>query len=305
MDSWHSYPSIYAVGHRAVQDLFLDDVIVEEKIDGSQFSFGVDVDGTTYLRSKGKVMEVDAPEKMFTAAVDSVSARKDKLRAGWTYRAEYLQKPKHNSLAYDRIPEGHLIIFDVNTAHEGYLSAEQKEAEVGAVGLECVPLLFQGRIESADQLLGFLDRTSVLGGQKIEGIVIKPANYNRFGLDKKVLMAKYVSESFKEVHAKEWKRSNPGGGDIINALIASYRTPARWNKAIQHLRERGEAEGSPRDIGKLIKEIQGDAIQECEQDIKDALYRWAKQKIERGIVAGFPEYYKEQIAREAFPGEPA
>ena len=40
-DSWHSFPSVYAVGHAALADLFLDDVIVEEKVDGSQFSFGL------------------------------------------------------------------------------------------------------------------------------------------------------------------------------------------------------------------------------------------------------------------------
>lgn len=41
MDSWHSYPSIFAIGHRALAELLLDPVIVEEKVDGSQFSFGL------------------------------------------------------------------------------------------------------------------------------------------------------------------------------------------------------------------------------------------------------------------------
>ena len=39
--SWHSYPSIYALGHRYLEELLLDPVLVEEKVDGSQFSFGV------------------------------------------------------------------------------------------------------------------------------------------------------------------------------------------------------------------------------------------------------------------------
>lgn len=299
MDSWHSYPSIYAVGHRAVQDIFNGDVIVEEKIDGSQFSFGVDEDDLLHIRSKGKVMEPDAPEKMFQRAVDTVKALAANLRPGWTYRAEYLQKPKHNTLAYDRVPQNHLMVFDVNTGHERYLGWAAKRLAALELSLESVPVIFEGRLESTDQLLGFLDRTSVLGGQKIEGVVIKPARYDRFGLDKKVLMAKYVSEAFKEVHAREWKKSNPGRLDVLEDLIATHRTLARWNKAIQHLRERGKIEGSPRDIGPGIREIQTDTIRECEQDIKDALYRWAKPQIERGIVRGFPEYYKEQLAREA------
>lgn len=38
--SWNSYPQIYALGHRYLEDLLKDPVLVEEKIDGSQFSFG-------------------------------------------------------------------------------------------------------------------------------------------------------------------------------------------------------------------------------------------------------------------------
>ena len=38
--SWHSYPQIYNLGHKAIAGIFDDDVLIEEKIDGSQFSFG-------------------------------------------------------------------------------------------------------------------------------------------------------------------------------------------------------------------------------------------------------------------------
>ena len=53
MDSWHSYPQIYALGHRYITELLLDPVLVEEKIDGSQFSFGVfEVEGEHQLRCR-------------------------------------------------------------------------------------------------------------------------------------------------------------------------------------------------------------------------------------------------------------
>jgi hypothetical protein len=115
MSSWHSYPSIYNFGHKAICDLLKHDVLVEEKVDGSQFSFGVfktvgeddpDITAPVMLRvrSKGAVMHPDAPEKMFTKAVESVKEREHLLTLGWTYRGEYLQKPKHNALAYDRVP---------------------------------------------------------------------------------------------------------------------------------------------------------------------------------------------------------
>lgn len=295
MTSWHSYPSIFNLSHRAVEELLFDSVLVEEKIDGSQFSFGLFEDGFR-ARSKAAMLNVIAPEKMFQRAVDV--AHSLPLHEGWTYRAEYLQKPKHNSLAYDRIPKNHLILFDINSDEEAYLNYQDKATEADRIGLEIVPHVFSGRIESAEQFRAMLDATSILGGQKIEGVVIK--NYHRFGPDKKVLMGKFVSEAFKEVHAREWKLSNPAGKDVIQTLVESLRTPARWNKAVQHLRERGLIEDSPRDIGHLIKEAQADIEKECADEIKEALFKWAFPQVRRGVTAGIAEWYKDELVKLQF-----
>jgi hypothetical protein len=87
--SWHSYPSIYNLGHKNVLDIFNEDVLIEEKIDGSQFSFGLFADELR-CRSKGATLNIDAPEKMFQKAVDVAKGLIDKLNNGWTYRCEYL-----------------------------------------------------------------------------------------------------------------------------------------------------------------------------------------------------------------------
>ena len=296
--SYHSYPKIYAIGHSALRELFLDEVTIEEKVDGSQFSFGI-INGELRCRSKGAQLNVEYPEQMFANAVATVKTLD--LRAGWTYRGEYLKVPKHNSLAYDRIPERHIIIFDINTAEEEYLSYEEKRDEAIRIGLETVPLLHRGIVDNPQELLSFLETTSILGGQKIEGFVVK--NYRRFGADKKALMGKYVSEAFKEVHSKEWKNTNPSTGDVIQRLIIGLKTPARWNKAVQHLKERGEFTESPKDIGPLIKEVQHDIAEECSDEIKDALYRYAIKHIQRGVVAGLPEWYKEELLKSQFDNE--
>jgi protein required for attachment to host cells len=178
------------------------------------------------------------------------------------------------------------------------MSYEDKQAEAERIGLEVVPILFEGKVDSPEHLLSFLKRTSILGGQKIEGVVVK--NYHRFGQDKKVLMGKYVSEAFKEVHSASWKESNPSVKDVIQTLIMSLKTPARWNKAIQHLRENGTLTDSPRDIGELIKEVHHDIKKECEDEIKDKLYRYALPSIMRGVVSGLPEWYKEELMKRQF-----
>lgn len=293
--SWHSYTEIYALGHRALVELFDDEVLIEEKIDGSQFSFGK-IDGELRCRSKGKEMHPDFPEKLFKRAVDAV---KDlSLRDGWTYRAEYLAKPKHNSLAYDRTPKNNLIIFDINTGYESYLTYEEKIAEAERLGLEAVLLLFRGMVSGKEQIQSLLETPSCLGGQKVEGVVIK--NYAKFGPNKKALMGKFISEAFKEVHAREWKKANPKAGDIIQSLIEAYGTEARWQKALLHMREQGKIEDSPRDIGPLLQEVWPDIVKECREEIIDTLWKWAEDKIRRGVTRGLPEWYKMKLLERQF-----
>lgn len=300
LSSWGSYSSIFNMGHRVIKDLLTVTVNVEEKVDGSQFSFMLDDEGELHIRSKGATMYIDAPEKMFNKAVESVKARKDLLHVGWTYRGEFLAKPKHNALTYSRVPVDNIILFDINVGEQAFLTYQERLREGQRLGLEVVPVFYSGTVESLEFFRSLLDTESVLGGQKIEGVVVKPSDYNLFGPDKKVLMGKFVSEHFKEVHKQTWGESNPAGKDIIQKLGEMYRSPARWQKAVIHLAEKGLIQDSPKDIGLLIKEIPGDILSDSKEDIKDALFKWAWPQISRICVSGFPDYYKEQLLKKQF-----
>lgn len=295
--SWHSYPKVWNLGHPKIDDLFDGPVIVEEKVDGSQFSFGV-FGGELKCRSKGSQLILEEPEKMFQTAVDWVEDHADLLHPEWTYRAEYLQKPKHNVLAYERVPANNLVIFDVNCGYERYLGTSDKVDEACRIGLESAPLLSVGTFSSADEIRELLETDSHLGGTKIEGVVIK--NYAKFGEDGKCLLGKYVSEAFKERHSSEWKKANPTGADRIQSIGQALRTEARWEKAVQHLRERGEITDSPKDIGALLKELSSDTKTEEEEAIKAELFKHAWSNISRIICRGFPEWYKDKLLEKQF-----
>jgi hypothetical protein len=296
----HSYPKVYNIGHRAIAELFLDPVLVEEKVDGSQFSFAK-INGQLLFRSRGAEIFANSPKKMFKAAVNSVLEIADLLRDGWVYRGEYLAKPKHNVLAYQRVPLRNVILFDVNTGDEVYLDRDAKEFEAERLGMEVVPVVFSGQVKTPEQLLSFLERESVLGGQKVEGIVVK--NYSRFGLDKKALMGKFVREDFKETHSKQWKADNLTTGDVIGRLIAVLKNEKRWEKGVQHLRERGALQNAPQDIGPLLKEIQRDIQEEESEFIKEKLFEFALPHILRASTAGCPEWYKRRLLESAFSVE--
>lgn len=295
MENLHSYPSVYQLGHKAIKDIFDGEVIVEEKVDGSQFSFGW-INDELVCRSKGKQQLIDAPDKMFSLAIKNI--KEMPLHPEFIYRCEYLQKQKHNVLSYSRTPKQNLILFDINTGLEEYMPYDELKKEADRLGLDIVPLLYKGEVKDYSQFQKFLELESVLGGCTVEGVVVK--NYNVFTQEKKVAMGKYVNEAFKEKAAKEWGSNRISGKDLIQKLIDSYKTEARWQKAVQHLRENGELENSPRDIGKLIKEIPSDVFKEYEEEIKETCFKYVKSDLERGIVRGFPQWYKELLAKGAF-----
>lgn len=297
----HSYSKVYALGHPYLAELFLEECLVEEKIDGSQFSFGI-IDGELVMRSKGAQIFPPVEDKLFKAAAEYIQAIKDRLEPGVCYRGEVLWREKHNEIEYGRIPKHSLILFDIDAGEQNYLSAEDKAIRAEALDLEIVPSLFRGKIDSIETLRGLLATISFLSeGEvrpKVEGIVIK--NYKRFGIDKKTLMGKWVREEFKETQKVSWRAGNPTTGDVIEALGKKYRSEVRWKKAIYHLRDSGSLMNSPQDIGVLIKEIQRDVEAEEATAIKDALFLYAMPKIRRISAAGFPEWYKEYLAESMF-----
>jgi len=291
----NSYSSPFNLGHKALEDFWTGDpVYVQEKIDGSQISFGVR-DGEIFLRSRNQMIDLE-DAGMFGKAVETVRELSDGgyLADGYTYRGEYLQKLRHNTIKYDRVPYKNIILFDIDKGDQDYIDLRYIDI-VDMLEVAPVYCIYTEK-PSYDDLKAWLDKDSVLGGTKIEGIVLK--NYTVFGRDKKVLMAKLVSENFKEVHDKSWKDRNPGANDVVARVIEKYATHARWEKALQHLMEAGELQQAPQDIPNILKEVNRDVLSECEDEIKEILFNHAWKNISRGLTRGLPEWYKEKLASE-------
>lgn len=71
------------------------------------------------------------------------------------------------------------------------------------------------------------------------------------------------------------------------------------------MREAGKLEGSPRDIGNLMKEAQEDIQRECAEEIAAKLIAYAMPKIVRACVHGLPEWWKDELLKAQFNQEPA
>lgn len=296
-----AFPKIFAIGQDYIRDIFQDEVEITEKIDGSQFVFGK-VGGQLFLRSKGANLYKENPDKMFKKACEYIQSIESILPDNMVFYCEYLSKPKHNTLAYERTPKNNLILFGVADTSEKFI-AKYQDLEVWAnrLQIEVVPIIFKGFVEKAEQLFEMINKVSILGGANMEGVVVK--NYAKpflLGGQPIPLMAgKYVSEKFKEVHQKEWSKEQTIKGKF-DAFKDGFRTEARWEKAVQHLAEKGILDNSPKDIGLLIKEAQVDIEEEEKDNIKNFLYNEFAPEIYRYAVRGLPEWYKERLSKSSF-----
>jgi hypothetical protein len=269
-------------------------------VDGSFFPFVVTEDGTILAQSKTKPIDLDEPAGMFQPAIDHVKALAPQLRlnaaaydsALWFY-CEYLRSPKHNTLAYERTPQNHLVLFDMRFGEGRFVPANKLGSWAKALDIDCIPVLLEGEVTSAD-IEALLTTPSYLGGETVEGVVIKNANeWISIGPRVYPLFTKWVRPNFKERNAAEWK-----GNSSVNrtdAFIASFQSEARWRKAVEHLRDQGELLCEPKDIGALIKAIETDVIEEESANIGRFFCKLYLPEILRTARRGFPEWYKQWL----------
>lgn len=294
-----SYPKILQVGDPLIKQLFEDEVIVEEKIDGSQFRAWFDSEGKAKFGSKAvNYNEFNPPDKMFLPAI--LSAEKHFAEKNFTdafFVFEFLGKPKQNTLTYSRAPKDFLVLLDANVKGT-WLSRQKKEELASELGLECVPLLHVGKVKDNEELKTFLERESFLGGTTVEGIVVK--NYQKlhdiaFMLGAP-LFGKFVREEFRELNRENWGTGVP----IEEKIMKHFPPEPRWRKAVQHLREQGQLGNGVKDIGKLIVEVERDFEEECKEAVKGILWEEYAHRLVTASRAGFAEWFKQELAKQAF-----
>lgn len=275
-------------------------VELTEKLDGSQFAFGKDESGNFSYRSKGTMIHPDNVPKLFRPAVDHVISIQDRIPNKTVFYCETLASPRHNTLAYSRVPKNHLALYGVTDFQRTKSLAISRDDYIkwaDMLEIEPIPVLAVCKLDSLNQLADpkLLNRESALGGALIEGVVAKQYDtpFEFSGMVFPFTALKYVSEQFKEKH-----RDNPDWTpqvDKLQNLFAQYKTDARWHKAVQHLRDDGKLTHSPKDIGPLMKELAEDLELECKEEFKEELYRLYRKQWIAKVQSQFPDWYKKEL----------
>jgi len=301
------FPKIQAVHKPESVGYKEGNIIVEEKVDGSQVRYEIDDQGNISVGSHNVDNVHIGDSSGFSKAIDTANKVFKNMKADPGEKivifAEYLSKPKQNTIPYARTPNWNIVIFDV-MVNGYYLDREAKEVFVYQLGMiEVVPLLWKGKGEDfTDEIREKLLKTpSFLGHQKgydkIEGIVIK--NYGKLfdprfrNLEGKHMVVKIVNESFQEKH----KIEHPGQNGKIEELINSLHSEARWRKTIQHLMEDDpkQLKNHMRDLALIVPGVISDIEEEEKEAIKEELFKIYMPKIKARCIRGLPEFYMKYL----------
>src|SRR5690348_14066246 len=101
-----SYQKIQQKYNKEVKDILNGYVVIEEKVDGSQFRIEVSPEGVIKTASKNIELGTDSMFKLATDIAENIFAGYKPLETT-TIFCEYLKSVKHNTLAYGRVPNNH------------------------------------------------------------------------------------------------------------------------------------------------------------------------------------------------------
>jgi hypothetical protein len=259
---------------------------ITEKIDGSQISWRKK-NGELSIYSKNYQIypSLKPVQKTFKPAVTYLLSICDKIAVGYIYYGETLATPRHNVIRYSRIPNNNLVLWAVNDLPlNKWLNQFELKHEAKSLSIEyLIPLNTE-----EDPV-----NESCLGGV-IEGVVYSYLINN----SRDIIKFKKVNEAFYEIRQQSKENKNLLRGaqtDTWGEFKNRFKTEARWNKAIQHLRDQGVLENKESDIGLLCKETMCDILLEEEKTIQDFFNKTFRKELLKHAITGLADYYKNYL----------
>lgn len=290
---------------------------IQEKIDGSQLTIIVnpeynEADSKSQpllFYNKGGL--ISYTNKVFLKAINMLThlAKSSdpsikKFDPKLAYHGEAVCSTQHNVAKYEHVPRYYFIVYDITTIDGAYLDPREVEYQARVrLGLEVVPLL---AINSNPKISPYaickdlvgrmMEGTikSILGGAA-EGIVLK---HNTF-IDKKgktvATKLKFVTPAFRESHAMKNHREKATPETAVQEVGKAYSIPARFHKAVQHLRDADKLKFDMTDVIKLKEELDDDLEREVMTEVMTYLWAELAPHVKRACRVGFDDWYRDHL----------
>lgn len=290
------YTDVVRLGHKSTVGVLNegDNIIIQEKLDGANASFTLDeLDLKMYSRNT-ELSESKTLGGFYNFVKDSFENKKELLNPNYIYFGEWLNPHKVKYENYEK----HFFLFDIYSKSENkYLDFSVVKLEANNLGLNLIPVFYEGKYDSYEQLEKYVGSTALNAkiGDKVlgEGIVVKNVDYvDRFGNQ---MYVKLVVDEFVEVQ-KQKKSSDPNSYKSTDEykLAESLVTKARVEKTIFKLRDEGLIADNleKKDIGLIFKEsinrVYADLIKEesdsINSELDEKLFRKHTSSITKNII---------------------
>lgn len=320
------YPSVAHLGARA-NELFAHSIQwwIEEKIDGSQLSFSLrpqtEPPELRFTNHGKELLAAVYSNNVFGPASARLSAHAlsgdgGGFHAAFVYHGEAVCKRKHSTLEYQRTPRFFFVCYDIyDSLMETYLSYPDKLVECRRLGLECVQLLREPNADPTalayDTAAAFVERidrgelTSMLGGCRLEGVVIKHNNLVTIKTYQGVERSRTTAATRLKLVTKPFKESHASGGtpkmvDVAdaNAAVADigrlFATEARFTKGLLRMRDAdsGINDGYPRQTLEVLeRDLDRDLAKEYEDEVKTYLWHALGGLVKKAAREGLADFW--------------
>ena len=276
----------------------------EEKIDGSQLSFSIAIDGVNrslvFTNKRKKAKETN----FFKKTMESLNTLLSVFNPQYVYHGEAIVKNKPNVIEYQRIPPYHFVCYDIyDLDSKKYLILDERNKECLRLGLESVQVIYKNNnpklnpYEKAQEILNQIcsnEIQSQLGG-KIEGLVLKHPNLYSHKNTYVATKRKIVTPDFKENHLNPKFIKSPNSENLsLENFGEKFNTYARFHKAKQHLQEEDKwCTDNNANLNNLQIELNDDFDKEYQDIVKEYLYQTYGKIIKNAAQKSLDKWFNE------------
>lgn len=259
------------------------DVVIQEKIDGSNVGIHVCEAGTWGVQSRNQTLSADNAG-MFSKVFDwcrvrALSGVFDQLYQTFqTPVVLYGEMIGNGKLRYEGAPD--FILFDVYvSSEERYLAPDELIELAQRFKIDYLPYLYRGPFRNIEHVQSLIQESGIDNSVTMEGVVVKAYGdikcwYRRASDDEMIyytetmLAAKCVREDYQEVKAP--RTSLKTAVDPLAVIVDSVVTEARIRKAAQRAEEMGKDIRKPHNLIPLVAK---DVHEEESELIKEMLFK--------------------------------
>jgi len=252
------YPKIRRLGHKRTKGILDDpddEIVIQEKVDGSNFRFWREGDTICFGSRRVNHLERKEDNGEWKPVMDYIlsKVKPEALREDYVYVGEFF-RPHTIEYAWDRVPV--FVGYDLLDKETGeVVDYDFAFAEFYRLNIPFVATLYRGKASKiSDRLIEELkQRESCYGDTTPEGVVVK--NYT------KKIFAKSVNSQFLEDFKKKFGDKRQPKMTVERKVVERFITPARVRKVVQRCHEEKGSVGAE-DIPQILRETVNDMLEE-------------------------------------------